>query len=102
MAKLLKFVSSPVGVKIQSYYSAASTGFTTWAGAGDGTQPPGTGAVQSIELAAGANNVVDVNACTWLASFIASRSADSLLSQIAILANPLPDPSAQPIPVVVG
>lgn len=67
MAVSLKFVSSPVAVKLQSYYSAASSGFATWAGKGDGTQPPGTGAVQSIELAAGAHNVVDVNACTWLA-----------------------------------
>jgi len=99
MTVSLKYVLSPIAVKLQSYYSAASSGFATYAAKGDGSQPPGTGSVQSIELAASALNVVDVNACTWLASWIAAHTADPLLSQIAIGATAY---NAQPIPVVTG
>jgi hypothetical protein len=95
-----KYVSSPVAVKLQSYYSAASSGFATYGAAGDGTQPPGTGYVQSITLAASPYNVVDVDACAWLASWITAFAADLVLSQIAIGASA---PSYAPaIPVVTG
>lgn len=102
MAVSLKYVSSPVAVTLQSFYSAASTGFTTYAGKPDGTQPPGTGFRQSLALEASASNVVDVNACKWLAGWITAYAADPLLSQIAINAVSFPPPSAQPIPVITG
>jgi len=102
MAVSLKYVSSPVAVTLQSFYSAASSGFATYAGKPDGTQPPGVGFRQSLSLAADALNVVDVNACTWLATWIAARTADPLLSQIAINAVTFPPASAPPIPVVTG
>jgi hypothetical protein len=102
MAASLKYVSSPIAITLQSYYSAASTGFTTYAAKGDGTQPPGTGFRQSLSLAAGAQNVVDVNACTWLATCLAAYSGDPLLSQIAINSTVFPPSSAQPIPVIEG
>jgi hypothetical protein len=100
MTVALRYVSSPVAVTLQSYYSAASTGFATWAGKGDGTQPPGTPYVQQISLQESPWNVVDVNATTWLASFISSRSADTLLSQIAINATVFPPPNSVPGTVV--
>lgn len=100
MTASLKYVSSPVAVTLQSYYSAASTGFATWAGRGDGTQPSGTPASQSIPLQASPFNVVDVNATSWLASWIAAHTGDALLSQIAINATIAPPPSAQPGTVI--
>lgn len=102
MAVSLKYVSSPVAVKLQSFYSAASTGFATYAAVGDGTQPAGTGYVQSITLAASELNIVDVDACTWLASWITAYAADPLLSQIAIGASVTSYNPADVIPVVTG
>lgn len=100
MTVSLKYVSSPVAVTLQSYYSAASSGFATWAGRGDGSQPAGTAYVQAIPLQASPWNVVDVNATTWLASWITAFAADSLLSAIAINATLTPPPSAIPGTVV--
>ncbi len=99
MTASLKYVSSPVAVTLQSYYSAASSGFATWAGRGDGTQPAGTAYKQEIPLQASPWNVVDVNATTWLASWIAAFAADVLLSEIAI--NPTLTPPAGSIPGTV-
>lgn len=92
----LRYVSSPVAVTLRSYFSAASSGFLTYGPRGDGTQPPGTAWMQEIPLAASDWNVVDISATTWLASFIAGRTADPLLSQIAINATVFPPSSAQP------
>lgn len=100
MTVALRYVFSPVAVTLQSYYSAASTGFTTYAGRGDGTQPSGTPYAQTIPLQASAWNVADVSATTWLASFIAGRTADPLLSQIVINASIMPPSSAVPGTVV--
>ena len=102
MAVLKKYVSSPVALTLQSFYSAASSGFSTYGSKPDGTQPPGTAYRQSITLGASAFNVVDVDACTWLASWVAARTTDPLLSQIAINANQFPFQNAAAIPVVVG
>lgn len=101
MAVSLKYVSSPVAITLQSYYSAASSGFATYAGKGDGTQPPGTAWMQEIPLQASPWNVVDVGvATTWLASWITAFAGDPLLSQIAINAGITPPPSAVPGTVV--
>jgi hypothetical protein len=100
MTVALRYVSSPAAVMPQSYYSAASSGFTTYGPQGDGTQPPGTAYVQSITLAASPWNVVDVNATTWLASWITAYAADPLWSQVAINADIFPPPSAVPGTVV--
>ncbi len=100
MSVSLKYVSFPAAVTLQSYYSAASSGFATYAGRGDGTQPAGTPYVQQIPLQASPWNVVDVNATTWLASFIAGRTADPLLSQIAINATITPPAGSIPGTVV--
>lgn len=102
MAVSLKYVSSPAALTLQSYYSAASSGFTTYGAGPDGTQPPGTGWRQSITLAASALNIVDVDACTWLATWIAAHAADPLLSQVAIGASVTAHNPADVIPVVVG
>lgn len=100
MAASLKYVSSPAALTLQSYYSAASSGFATYGPRPDGTQPPGAAYRQSITLAKGALNVVDVNAVTWLASWITAYAADPLLSQVAVV-GPAPANSAV-IPVVLG
>ena len=102
MAVLKKYVSSPVALTLQSFYSAASSGFTTYGAHPDGTQPPGTAYRQSITLEASAFNVVDVDACTWVASWITAHAADPLLSQIAINASQFPFQNAAAIPVIVG
>ena len=102
MTVSLKYVSSPVAVTPQSFYSAASTGFTTYAARGDGTQPPGTGFRQSVALRASTTNIVDVNACPWLAGYITAHAADPLLSQIAIDAAVTHHNPADVIPVITG
>jgi hypothetical protein len=97
----LRYVSSPVALTLQSYYSAASSGFTTYGARPDGTQPAGTAWRQSITLAASDINVVDIDACTWLASWITAYAGDPLLSQVAIV-GPAPDNAANVIPIVLG
>ena len=68
MTVSLKYISSPLAVKLQSYYSAASTGFATYGPRGDGTQPAGTAYVQEVTLQNSPWNVVDVNATSWIAT----------------------------------
>ncbi|MGO9930574.1 MAG: hypothetical protein ACLPV8_02005 [Steroidobacteraceae bacterium] len=96
----LRYVSSPVAVTLQSYFSAASSGFTTYAPHGDGTQPAGTAWMQEIPLQASDWNVVDLDATSWLPTWIDAYVDDPLLSQIAINATLFPPPSAQPGTVI--
>ena len=100
MTVSLKYVSSPLAVKLQSYYSAASSGFTTYGPAGDGTQPSGTPYVQEVTLQDSPWNVVDVNATSWIASWITAFAADPLLSAIAINATIVPPAGSVPGTVV--
>jgi hypothetical protein len=94
----LRYVSSPAAVELQTYYSAASSGFTTYSprGSADGTQPSGTAFSQSIVLQDSPWNVVDISVTTWLESWIAAYTADPLLSQIAINGSDFPPPYATP------